>query len=143
MRARPEVLIRGVYALCLLVGTSTHLVTLVQHGPLYDYGGVNPLTRVFWNLLVAADPLAAVLLFARPRLGLMLTGGIIGLDVANNLAVYVHSLSRGPSPATAYPMFLGLQVAFLLFVAATIRIPWTLGPDRGRQIPSGHQDPSG
>jgi hypothetical protein len=123
-------LIRGVYALCLLVGTSTHAATLIQHGVFWDYGGVGWASAAFWTSLVVADPAAAVCLFAWPRAGLAMTGVIIVLDVAHNAVAFREVLLR---PAAGhlwtYAAF-GLQVAFLLFVAATIRRAWREAPGR-------------
>jgi len=121
-------LIRSIYALCLMVATGTHAVPLIQHGVFWDYGGATPVTVVFWTSLAIADPLAAACLFVWPRLGLVLTSGIIGLDVLHNAIAFSGVLLR-PSVLHlwTYAAF-GLQVAFLLFVIATIRVPWSQEP---------------
>jgi hypothetical protein len=122
---RSGFLIRCVYAACLLVATGTHAVPLIQHGVFWDYGGVGWVTSVFWTSLAVVDPVAAGCLFASPRVGLVLTCGIIGLDVIQNAIVF-RDLLLHPSSGHlwTYEAF-GLQVAFLLFVIATIRIPWS------------------
>lgn len=63
-------------------------------------------------------------LFVRPRAGVILTCGIIGLDVSHNAIVFSDLLLR-PSELHlwTYAAF-GLQVAFLLFVTATVRRAW-------------------
>jgi hypothetical protein len=114
-------LLRLIYALSLLGGAWTHVRILAAHGLLWDYGGVPVFTRVFWTSLTFLDPLAAVLLFLRPRIGLVMTVGIIVMDVAHNAWFLTHV---GP-PLRGYVnwMFIS-QVSFLLFVLITIRIAW-------------------
>jgi hypothetical protein len=123
-------LIRGVYALCLLVATCTHAVPLIEHGIFWDYGGAGRFSTTFWTSLAVADPLAAVCLFVWPRVGLVLTTGIIALDVLHNAFVFSDVL-RHPSAAHlwTYEAF-GLQVAFLLFVIVTVRVPWSEAQER-------------
>jgi hypothetical protein len=87
---------------------------LWRHGVLRDYGGAHLLTRIFWTSLTVLDPLAALLLFAQPRVGLILTVLIIASDVLHNTLVGVSSRN---------PMYLS-QVAFLLFVASTVYVAW-------------------
>jgi hypothetical protein len=124
IRNRPDFLIRCVYALCLLVATCTHATALIQHGIFWDYGGIGWLSAAFWTSLTVADPVAAVLLFVAPRRGLILTAGIIGLDVLHNTIVFRDDLLH-PSALRAWTLLaLGFQVAFLLFVIATIRFAW-------------------
>lgn len=83
-------LLRLVYALCLLGGTCTHLWVLTSHGLLWDYGGAPLFTRVFWTSLAFLDPLAAILVFLRPQVGVVMTLGIIAADVTHNLWWGVH-----------------------------------------------------
>jgi hypothetical protein len=118
-------LVRSLYALCLLVATCTHAVPLIQHGVFWDYGGASPVTVVFWTSLAIADPLAAACLFVWPRLGLVLTGGIIGLDVLHNGIVFSDVLLRPSAQHLWTYIAFGLQLAFLLFVVATIRVAWS------------------
>ena|SRR5476649_1428731 len=128
---RSGLLIRSVYAVCLLVATCTHAVPLLQHGIFWVYGGVGWFSAAFWTSLAVADPLAAACLFVRPRVGLVLTGGIIGLDVLHNGVLFSGVLfHRSEGHLWTYLAF-GLQVAFLLFVIATIRAPWSLEPKDG------------
>jgi hypothetical protein len=129
--SRSGLLIRSIYALCLLVATGTHAIPLIQHGILWDYGGAGRVTVVFWTSLAIADPLAAACLFIWPRLGLVLTSAIIGLDVLHNGIVFRDVLLR-PSGLHlwTYSAF-GLQLAFLLFVMATIRTSWSQAPKDG------------
>jgi len=125
---RSGLIIRSIYAACLLVATSTHVATLIQHGLFWDYGGVGWASAAFWTSLTVVDPAAAACLFVWPRVGLILTCGIIGLDVVHNGIVFSGVLLQ-PSELHlwTYTAF-GLQVAFLLFVIATIRRAWPQKP---------------
>jgi hypothetical protein len=116
-----SLILRVVYALCLLAGAWTHLRILVAHGLLWDYGGVPAFTRVFWTSLTFLDPLAVILLFLKPRTGLAVTAVIIAVDVTHNAWFYTHV----GLPLRGYLnwMFVS-QVAFLTLVVLTIRIAW-------------------
>ncbi len=100
--SRVSLFIRLVLALCLLAATFNHLRAALDHGLLWDYGyGVDtPLaSRAFWGSLTLFDPLAALLLFVRPRWGLLLTLAIIVLDVVHN-SFYVAATASGWKPST-------------------------------------------
>jgi hypothetical protein len=71
---------------------------------------------LFWTALTFIDPLAAILLMARPMLGLALTVAIIVSDVVINSWV---GLIYGIDIAS----FLA-QLLFLVFVILTVRIAW-------------------
>lgn len=113
-------MLRIIYAMCLLGATCTHVAILWQHGVLWDYGGAHLFTRIYWTSLTFLDPLAALLLFVRPHVGVILTVAIIMSDVLHNALVGGVLLNW---------MFVS-QVAFLLFVASTVYIAW-------RGVPSG------
>jgi len=67
----------------LLAGMSTHAATILQHGLFWNYGGGVPrFTRVFWTSLTFLDPLAAILLFLYPRIGVVATFAIISVHTA-------------------------------------------------------------
>jgi hypothetical protein len=98
---------------------------LIQHGVLWNYGGVGWVTAAFWTSLAVADPVAAACLFVWPRVGLVLTSGIIGLDVLHNAIVFSDILFQRPELHLWTDTAFGLQVVFLLFVIATVRVPWS------------------
>jgi hypothetical protein len=123
-----ELLIRSVYALCLLVATCTHAIPLIQHGIFWNYGGVGWVSTAFWTSLAIADPVTAACLFVRPRVGLILTSGIIGLDVIHNAIVFSDILFQPPERHLWTYTAFGLQLAFLLFVIATVRLAWPREP---------------
>jgi hypothetical protein len=125
---RSGLLIRSAYALCLLVATCTHAVPLIQHGIFWNYGGVGWVSTVFWTSLAIADPVAAACLFVWPRVGLVLTSAIIGLDVLHNAIVFRDILVQPPGRHLWTYTAFGLQLAFLLFVIATVRVAWSQAP---------------
>ena len=71
---------------------------------------------------------AMVLLFVRPRAGLILCLAIIITDVVNNGWVRYHR--------SEVDLNYILEVAFLVFVLATIRYAWQALPQRLRNTPS-------
>jgi hypothetical protein len=114
MLRKASLVLRVSYAIGLLGATCTHIALLWRHGVLWDYGGAHLFTHIYWTSLTLFDPLAALLLFVKPRVGLLLTAAIITSDVLHNTLV-------GVSPRN--PMYLS-QVAFLLFVASTVYVAW-------------------
>ena len=106
--------IRALFAVCLLVATFNHAKIIVQHGLFWDFGFGSQIvfaSRIYWDLLTVLDPLAAVLLFFRPRTGIGLTVSIIVSDVLHNtyyVAISGHWLS----------LFYVAQVGFLVVVLA-------------------------
>ena len=114
MSRKASFALRIIYAICLLGATCTHVALLWQHGVLWDYGGAHVFTRIYWTSLTVLDPLAALLLFVRPHVGIVLTVAIITSDVLHNTLVGVPSLNT---------MYLS-QVVFLLFVASTVYVAW-------------------
>ena len=106
--------VRAVWALCLLIGTASHVGELVWSGGAYP--GFPLGTVIFWNALTILDPLAVALLFWKPRLGVVATLAIMVADVSHNFwAVAAHD-------AMAWPV--AMQTAFLVFVLATAHLIW-------------------
>jgi hypothetical protein len=106
--------VRLVWAICLLIGTGFHMVDFFRSGGAYP--GYPLGTVVFWNALTVLDPLAATLLFWRPRLGVLSTLAIILSDVSHNVwAVATYD-------AMVWPV--AMQAAFLVFVLATAHLIW-------------------
>lgn len=91
----------------------------MTHGLFWDYDGAPVISRVYWTSLAVLDPAAALLLFARPRAGLVMTAAIILGDVVHNTWLML----RSPAPEWLNWMYLS-QVLFLIFVLATIRHAW-------------------
>jgi len=122
---RPSRLIRAIYAVCLLAATLNHASVLVLHGVFWTYGGAPLATVVFWTGLTVADPVAAALLFLRPRLGIVLTVVIITADVLHNSLFAAMSLRAHPVPFHPLDYWqLASQIVFMVFVLFTARIAY-------------------
>jgi len=109
---------RLVWVLCLAIGTCTHVASLIKCG--WCSVGIPVASAVFWNSLAVLDPLAAVVLFVRPRAGVMLTMVIMVADVAHNVWA-VTALGAMVWPVVA-------QAAFLAFALATAPAIWRAWP---------------
>jgi hypothetical protein len=119
--ARAAVMVRAIYASCLLAATYNHWVMIVRHGLLWDYDGLPVASAIFWTSLAFLDPAAVMLLWRRPWAGVVATIAIIVVDVVHNLwilARYYPPLSR-TLPATPGVI---AQIAFMVFVLGTARI---------------------
>ena len=128
---RESIIVRSVWAACLLIGGLNHARLLVQHGLLWDYGGLNPLSAAYQTGLTLMDPLTAALLFVRPRFGIVATIVLIVTNVIHNLAITAYFAQAGEFLTRAsHPITLS-QIGFMLFVVPTARIAW-LGTVRSR-----------
>lgn len=117
---KASLILRIVYAVCLAGATCTHVALHLEYGMLLeglDGHGVPPGSRYYWSALTLLDPLAALLMFFRPRAGLALAGGIIVSDVAHNTWILQHLHITFDARYWA-------QVAFLVFLFATFRFAW-------------------
>lgn len=124
-------LTRTIYAVCLLLGTFTHVRTLVEHGLLWDYGGAPWISCVFWTSLTFVDPVAAAVLFWRPIAGLQLALAIMVADVLHNGG---YLLASGSALITNFAFL--AQSGFLAFVILTIALPWR----EARRLQAGGRD---
>jgi hypothetical protein len=126
---RGSIVIRSVWATCLLIGGLNHARLLIEHGLFWDYRGLNPVSAAYQTSLTVLDPLVAALLFIKPRAGIFATVVLIVTNVIHNLAVTAHFAPSGEFLTRAsHPITLS-QIGFMLFVLATARIAW-LGPVR-------------
>jgi hypothetical protein len=116
-------LIRIVYALCLAGATLNHVRAVLSRGWLPEQ--LPTASAIYWSSLTVIDPLAAVLLFLRPRLGIALTLLIIVSNVAHNLwFIAAHPLRPSLLEDVASSPFMMSQIASLLFVAVTAPMAW-------------------
>jgi hypothetical protein len=122
---RSSLIVRSIWAACLLIGGVNHARILLQHGLSWDYGGVGWASAAYWSSLTVIDPTAAALLFARPKLGIPITILLIVTNVVHNLAVTARFIPEGEflTRGASDPFILS-QIGFMLFVAATARIAW-------------------
>lgn len=117
--SRVSVSIRLLFTLCLLAASFNHLRAALDHGLLWDYGygADTPLaSRAFWGALTFFDPLAALLLWVRPRWGLVLILAIIVLDVVHN-SFYVAAHNQWLETFYLSQVGFGLAVLVLLPLA--------------------------
>lgn len=112
--------VRILFACCLFVATANHIRADIAHGLLWDYGyGANTYlgSRIFWGALTLLDPVAAALLFIKPRAGALATLAIILIDVVHN--TYYVALKQ----QWLEPFYLS-QVAFLIVVLLLSPVVW-------------------
>jgi hypothetical protein len=120
---RRSLVLRSVYALCLLGATWNHTAILFRHGLFWDYAGVPLASAVFWTMLTVLDPAAVVLLFVRTNAGVTATIVIIVVDVVHNL--WVQTLYARPlldAVVTSPPLI--EQILFMIFVLCTAPFAW-------------------
>lgn len=118
--SRTSLIIRVLLAFCLLIATANHLRADFTYGWLWDYGygaSAGWCSRVFWGVLTFLDPLAALLLLIRPRMGIGLTVAIMMADVAHN-SWYVALNHQW------LETFYLSQVAFLVLVLIVSPLVW-------------------
>jgi len=110
--------------MCMLMGTSTHVSWTIQHGFLSEKYHASLFSTLFWDSLTFLDPLAALLLIFKPKLGLRLTLLIISVDVIHNNLFYAQELYVNAPDLISwiekYWMILG-QIIFLIFVGFTFK----------------------
>ncbi len=116
-------LILSAQALGMLMGTSTHLIWVLNNGFLSEKYNAPFLSSLFWDSLTFLDPLAAILLFFKPKAGIYLTLIIIVVDVIHNNVFYMNELYINPPSINEwlirYWMILG-QILFAVFVLSTL-----------------------
>jgi hypothetical protein len=122
---RASLAVRCIWAACLLFGGANHARTLLQHGLLWGYGGVGWASAAYWSSLTLLDPIVAILLFVRPRIGIVSTFVLIVTNVGHNLVVTARYVPENEflSRAASDPFLLS-QIGFMLFVVATAATAW-------------------
>lgn len=113
----PEaVVILSIYSIGFFIGTYTHVQGILSQGFL----GLNgPLFfRVYWDSLTFLDPLAAVLVWVKPKWGIGLAILIMFTDIVINSYAYITGISMDPIPGMI-PTFLFLQGLFGTYVFIT------------------------
>jgi hypothetical protein len=126
---RCSFVLRTIYALCLLGATYNHWTEIIEHGFLWDHGGFPRASTTFWTMLAFLDPIAAALLFTRPKAGIIATASIIFADVIHNVWIEAHYFPPLLHGLAEAPQVIE-QIAFLIFVAVTAPIAWRSVPPR-------------
>lgn len=117
--AWPIRLVLAVYSVCFLIGTYTHAASILRRGLLAFPVPVG--IGVFWDALTLLDPLAAGLVWWRPRVGLPLAAGLMAVDISVKTHVYLAGYLK-PPVAGLVPLSLLEQALFGVFVFVTA--PW-------------------
>jgi hypothetical protein len=106
------------------MGTSTHVAWTVMNGFNSENYNQPLFSRLFWDSLTFLDPLAAILLFLKPKTGVFMVLIIIISDVIHNNTVYFNELYLGNLNITdwivKYWMIIG-QIIFMLFIVITFK----------------------
>ncbi len=111
-----------VYTAAFGVGTTTHIVTMVEYG-WHTYSLEPVWLEHYWSSLTILDPLAIILLWTRIRAGLVLALAIMISDVLiNSYALYGLGIDM---PLDR----LQLQTAFLGFLLGSSPFLWRRTPD--------------
>jgi hypothetical protein len=120
---RESRIIRGIWAICLLLAGFNHARILVQHGLFWDYYGASTASALYWSSLTIIDPLVVALLVVRPRVGVPATVVVIATNVMHNLVATVRYVPHGAFfeyVTSSWQMV--SQIGFLFFVVATWRM---------------------
>jgi len=106
-----------------MLAALNHARILIVHGMFWDYGGVGRGSALYWSGLTLVDPVVAVLLLVRPRIGVPAAAVLIATNVVHNLSVTARFTPEGEvlGRVVTSPVLLS-QIGFLLFVALTYRL---------------------
>ncbi len=108
--------ILSIYSAGFLGGTFNHIRGLLQEGFL---GTDAPLwINIFWDSLTLLDPLAALLVWVKPKYGVALAVLIMSSDVIINSYAYASGLF-GVTVSGMVPMGLFLQSLFATYIFVT------------------------
>ncbi len=122
--SRRSLILRIIYALCLLGATCNHWYAIYHHGWHWDYGGFPTASATFWTALAFVDPAAVILLFVRPNVGVALTAGIIVTDVMHNVWIQARYFPPLLQALADSPQVIE-QIAFMVFVLVSGPFAWT------------------
>lgn len=114
---RAQTIIKIIWSLCFLIGASTHAMDIWRGGWL-PYGFMPLPFNAYWTALLPLDLMAAVLIWVRVRLGILLAIAIMVSDVLVNSYVAFFVFEEWP----LIPLV--MQTVFLLFVLATAPRLW-------------------
>ncbi len=109
-------LLFGIYSVCLLAGTYTHVAGLLRRGFLAFPVPLG--IGVFWDALTLLDPLTVLLLWWQPKAGIRLGLAIMVADICVNTYTYLAGY-WGPPVPNMVPLHLCDQALFGVFLFAT------------------------
>ncbi|MET4074740.1 hypothetical protein [Hymenobacter sp. UYCo722] len=124
-------LLFGIYSVCFLAGTYTHVVGLMRRGFLAFPVPLG--IGVFWDALTLLDPLTVLLLWWHPKAGIRLGLAIMTADICVNTYAYLAGYWGPPAP-NMVPLYLCYQALFGVFLFATAPLAFhRLATARGPQ----------
>ena len=81
-----------IQSFCMFLAGLTHIYSIIEKG-FMSYKKNTPIfLQIFWESLTFFDPLAAILLIIKPKIGLYLTLIILIIDVIHNNIFYIEEL---------------------------------------------------
>ena len=113
-----------IQSFCMFLAGLTHIYSIIEKG-FMSYKKITPIfSQIFWESLTFFDPLAAILLIIKPKIGLYLTLIILIIDVIHNNIFYIEELYFNNLSLDEwiykYWMILG-QIIFGIFIFITFK----------------------
>jgi len=107
----------------MLIGTMTHLTWIIKNGFLSVNYNAPLFAKFFWDGLTFVDPIAAILLVIKPKIGIWMTLIIITVDVFHNFILCFRNVpdSNYFSYWITGNWMLMCQIFFLSFVLVTFK----------------------
>ena len=109
------------------MGTTTHLLWVINNGFLSEKYSVPVLSKFFWDSLTFLDPVAAILLLLKPKTGIWVAVIIIIIDVLHNGNNCFRALLKEPLSVTSWIInnwMLWAQFFFGLFIIVSFKNNW-------------------
>lgn len=108
--------ILSIYTLGFLIGTYTHSEDILLNGLLSHNASL--FLNIYWDSLTLLDPIAALLVWVKPKPGIGLAVFIMFTDIIINVYAYTTGIFGEFVPGMI-PMFLFLQSLFATYVFVT------------------------
>lgn len=108
----------------MLIGTTTHVLWIIHNGFLSEKYHAPIFSGFFWDSLTFLDPLAAMMLIWKPRIGIWMTAIIITVDVLHNGSLCFSALWSEQEPLISWikhNWMLWCQLLFGLFVLCSFK----------------------
>ena len=125
MIPRERTILFLIYSVGFLGGTYNHVVGVIRYG-LFTVRTAPLGFTIYWDLLTLLDPLAVLLLWPKPRMGIALAVGIMISDISINSYAYSAGYFGVKPMADMVPLALLLQSVFGTFIFATAPLAYKL-----------------
>lgn len=106
------------YSIGFLVGTYSHVQSILLNGFFTLSKNAPLLFNIYWDSLALFDPLAALLIWIKPKVGICLAILIMVSDISVNIYSYTNGFFGKPI-AGMIPMWLFQQSLFATYVFVT------------------------